>query len=323
MNWKVVVGALALSVLMAASALVGSIALHTASADTLVAPSAQPAAQAATTPAPATTPGTKTGTPPDGGRRGGPGGAGPGFGGPGFGGPRGGGPGFGGPGFGGPGFEGRGKGAGATSADGANRVISATTGLITSVKADLTYATGKMDTATVADWVSRAEGLLKSAQSAVSASEFGKAGATAQAASTLARAADLLMQQALGADKLPSYSTQRGPGRDHLGMGGSPTAPTLTQAQASRELAGFYNEIVMKAAVLKATGSAGDAGTYLTAAQNRYSTAYTAYQAGTYSEVHNSVAVGRALLEVADSLARAATTPSSPDAPVTVPAPNF
>lgn len=316
MNWKVVAGALALSVLMAASALVGSIALHTASADTLGTPPAQPAAQAATTPAPATTPEARTGTPPNGGQRGGhPGFGGPGGAGPGFGGPRGGGPGFG-----GPGFDERG---GATSANGANRVISATTNLITSVKADLTYATGKMDTATVADWVGRADGLLKAAQSAVSAGEFGKAAATAQAASTLARTADLLMQQALGADKLPSYSTQRGPGRDHMGAGGSTTAPTVTQAQASRELANFYNELVMKAAVLKATANAGDAGTYLTAAQNRYSTAYTAYQAGTYNTVHSSVAVGRSLLEVADSLLRAATAPNSTDTPVQVPAPNF
>ncbi len=320
MNWKVVAGALALSVLMAASALVGSIALHTASADSLGGAPAVPAAQAATTPAPATTPVTtpeaKTGS-PNGGKRGGPGGAGPGFGGPGFGGQRGGGPGFGGPGF-------EGHDGGATTADGANRVISATTGLITSVKADLTYATGKMDTATVADWVSKADGLLASAQSAVTAGQFGKAAATVQAASTLARTADLLMQQALGADKLPSYTTNagRGFGRDHMGMGGT-TATAPTQAQSSRELAGFYNELVAQAAVLKATGGAGDASTYLTAAQARYSAAYTAYQAGKYSDAHNAVAVGRSLLEVADSLARAATVPTSTDAPVAVPAPNF
>jgi hypothetical protein len=223
------------------------------------------------------------------------------------------------PGMGGPAMGGRG---GATTADGVNRVISATTSLITSVRGDLTYATGKMDTATVADWLDRAGGLLTNAQSAVTTGEYGKAVATANAAGSLARAADLLMQQALGADKLPSYNQRGFGGRDHMGKGaGTPPAPT--QAQASRELAGFYNELVAQAALLKAAPNAGDAATYLTAAQNRYSTAYTAYGAGNYSEAHASVAVGRTLLEVAGSLSRAATAPNSPDTPVTVPAPNF
>jgi hypothetical protein len=177
-----------------------------------------------------------------------------------------------------------------------------------------------MDTATVSDWLDRAGGLLKNAQSAVTAGEYGKAVATANAAGGLARAADLLMQQALGADKLPSYNQRGFGGRNHMGAG---TTTPPTQAQASRELAGFYNELVREGAVLKATPNAGDAATYLTAAQNRYSTAYTAYGAGNYSEVHASVAVGRTLLEVAESLLRAATAPNSPDTPVTVPAPNF
>jgi hypothetical protein len=305
MNWKVLAAAGALSLAMVLGALVGSVALHTAAADTSSRAPAQPAAQAQATATPGTTtpPATRPGKPN----------AGPGMGHPGMGGP--------GMGMGRQGFDGR----GGDSATGANRVITATTSLITLVKGDLTYATGKMDTATVGDWVSRAEGLLTAAQSAVSAQQFGKAVATANAAGSLARAADLLMQQALGADKLPSY-TQRGFGGrgDHMGKGIAPNAPaTPTQAQASRELAGFYNELVKEGAVLKATPGAGDAGTYLTAAQNRYSTAYTAYQAGNYAEVRSSLAVGRTLLEVAESLVRAATAPNSPDTPVQVPAPTF
>jgi hypothetical protein len=310
MNWKVLAAAGALSLAMVLGALVGSVALHTAAADTSSRAPAQPAAQAQATATPGTTtpPATRPGKPN----------AGPGMGHPGMGGPGMGGPGMG---MGRQGFDGR----GGDSATGANRVITATTSLITLVKGDLTYATGKMDTATVGDWVSRADGLLTAAQSAVSAQQFGKAVATASAAGSLARAADLLMQQALGADKLPSY-TQRGFGGrgDHMGRGMAPNAPaTPTQAQASRELAGFYNELVKEAAVLKATTGAGDAGTYLTAAQNRYSTAYTAYQAGNYAEVRSSLAVGRTLLEVAESLVRAATAPNSPDTPVQVPAPTF
>jgi hypothetical protein len=305
MNWKVLAAAGALSLAMVLGALVGSVALHTAAADTSSRAPAQPAAQAQATATPGTTtpPATRPGKPN----------AGPGMGHPGMGHP--------GMGMGRPGFDGR----GGDSATGANRVITATTSLITLVKGDLTYATGKMDTATVGDWVSRADGLLTAAQSAVSAQQFGKAVATASAAGSLARAADLLMQQALGADKLPSY-TQRGFGGrgDHMGRGMAPNAPaTPTQAQASRELAGCYNELVKEAAVLKATTGAGDAGTYLTAAQNRYSTAYTAYQAGQYAEAHTSVAVGRTLLEVAESLGHAATAPNSPDTPVQVPAPTF
>jgi hypothetical protein len=203
MNWKVLAAAGALSLAMVLGALIGSMALHTAAADTSSRAPAQPAAQAQATATPGTTtpPATRPGKPN----------AGPGMGHPGMGGPGMGGPGMG---MGRQGFDGR----GGDSATGANRVITATTGLITLVKGDLTYATGKMDTATVGDWVSRADGLLTAAQSAVSAQQFGKAVATASAAGSLARAADLLMQQALGADKLPSY-TQRGFGGrgDHMG----------------------------------------------------------------------------------------------------------
>jgi hypothetical protein len=299
---------------MALAALVGSVALHSASADTMTSPQAQPAAQATAAPAaPATTPGNKQGR-PNGGFRGGLGMGHPGMGGPGMGRP-----GMGGPGMGGPAMGRRG---GATTAEGANRVISATNNLITLVKNDLTYATGKMDTTTAADWVSRAEGLVKSAQSAVTASEFGKAVATTNAAGNLAQAADLLMQQALGADKLPSYNQRGFPGRVRPNVPNA-TPATPTQAQSSREMASFYNEITRTSAELKAATSAGDAATYLTGAQNRYSTAYTAYQAGNYGEAHNSVAVGRLLLAAAQNLLRATTAPNSPDTPVQVPAPNF
>lgn len=308
MNWKVLAGALALSGLMAVSALVGSVALNAASASTQSSPPAQPAAEATTTPAPATTPGSRQGKPNGGFHGGGPGMGHPGMGGPGMG-------------MGKHGFDGR----GGDSANGANRVITATASLITLVKGDLTYATGKMDTATVADWVNRADGLLTTARSAATAGQYGKAAATADAAGSLARAADLLMQQALGADTLPSYNQRGFGGRgDHMGKGTAPNATTtMTQAQVSRELASFYNAIVAQGALLKAGSSAGDAATYLTAAQNRYSMAYTAYQAGNYAEVHASVAVGRTLLEVAESLLRAATAPNSPDTPVQVPAPTF
>jgi hypothetical protein len=311
MNWKVLAGAGALSLAMLLGVLIGSVAFQSAAAHTGDRPQLQPAAQAATTPATATTPGSKAGK-PNGGFRGGPGMGHPGMGGPGMG--------MGGRG----GFDGHGLGDGAATANGANRVISATTSLLTVVKGDLTYATGKMDTATAADWVSRADSLLAAAQSAATASQFGKAVATATAAGSLARAADLLMQQALGADKLPSYNQRGfgGPGRGHMGQGGT-TAATPTQAQASRELAGLYNEIITTAPRLKATTGACEATSYLTGALNRYSTAYTAYQAGNFAEVHSSVVVSRALLEVTDSLVRAATAPNSPDTPVEVPAPNF
>jgi hypothetical protein len=212
-------------------------------------------------------------------------------------------------------------GAGQATADGASRVISATGSLITLVQGDLTYATGKMDTATVADWLQRAQDLLKSAQTASAGSNYGRAVATAQAATGLAQAADLLMQQALGADKLPSYSQR--PARGRGGPAPGTTTTTVTQAQASRQLARFYNEILMKDAVVKNAGSAGDAAGYMTIVKNTYSTAYTAYQAGKYNEAAAAVRVGQTLLGVAESLLRAENAPTGTDAPVTVPPPNF
>ena len=111
-------------------------------------------------------------------------------------------------------------------------------------------------------------------------------------------------------------------GCDAPGIGAS-TPITVTQAQASRELARFYNEILAKDAVLKNTTSAGDANTYMTIVKDTYRTAYNAYQAGKYNEAHAAVQVGQTLLGVTESLMRAGTAPNNPDTPVQVPAPNF
>jgi hypothetical protein len=222
--------------------------------------------------------------------------------------------------FGGPGLDekgfGPGKPGGPLTADGANRVISGTAGLIALVKGDLAYANGKMDTSRVQDWLNRADGLLKDAQSAVSSNQLERAVQTAEAARGLASAADTLMAQALGADKLPSYSQRPHPGK----FGGNPTMPDATQAGASRQLVGFYNALVREGAVLKGSASAG---IYLTAAQDSYKTAYAAYQAGKYNDARNAVFVGQQLLKVADDLFRASNAPTDPNAPVQVPAPNF
>jgi hypothetical protein len=212
---------------------------------------------------------------------------------------------------------------GQLTAEGASRVISVTTEFIALVKSDLAYATGKMDTATVQDWVNKADGLLRTAQTAATGSQYGRAIATANAARELAGAADLLMQQALGADKLPSYNQRPLRGKGRFGPGGPGTTITPTQAQASRELAGLYNSIVAKDALLQTVSNAGDAGTHLTAAKNSYRTAYTAYQAGNYTDAHKAAVVAHSLLHVVDSLMHAATAPNSPDTPVTVPQPNF
>jgi hypothetical protein len=308
MNWRVVAVTASLTALAGGAALAGGLRATPAAAGTLAAPQAQ-TAQATPTPGaqatPPSTPGTQQAPAGPGGRDGGFGPARDGHG-----------PGRGG--HGGPG--GFGGGSGPYTADGAARVISGTTSLIASVQADLTYATGKMDTATVQDWVNGANTLLKAAQAASSGNQYGKAVETANAAQGLARTADLLMQQALGADKLPSYSQRQGPGRGHPG---APAGTTPTQAQASRELASLYNAIIGQDAALKAAGTAGDAATYLTAAKNVYKAAYTAYQAGKYSDAQAQAAVGRGLLEAVEHLARAATAPNSSDTPITVPAPTF
>ena len=125
------------------------------------------------------------------------------------------------------------------------------------------------------------------------------------------------MQQALGADKLPSASQK--PTRPAPPSG---TNTTPTQAQVSRQLARLYNSLQMQAIELKNASNAGNAGTYLTAAQNAYKTAYTAYQAGQYSDAANAARLAEQLGRVTDDLLHAADTTGS-DSPVAVPAPNF
>jgi hypothetical protein len=306
MNFRTLVGAVSLSALAGFAVLAGGLQAQTASAAAPfgLAQTAQ-TAQTTATPAPATpqpgTPGAKGDT---------------GFGFGGRGGHHGG--------FGG--FDGRGgfgRGGGQYTADGAYRVISGTTQLITLVKSDLTYATGKMNTDTVQDWLTRADNLLKTAQTAVGSSQYGRAVETAQAAGDLARAADTLMAQALGANTLPSYNQRPLRGKGGVPGTGTGTTATVTQAQASRALSGFYNAILASDALLKSASNAGDAGTYLTAAKNSYSTAHAAYQAGKYNEAVSSTAVGKTLLSVVNHLLRAATAPAGTDTPVQVPPPNF
>lgn len=270
------------------------LAAGTASAQTPGPSATAPAA--ATTPAPATTPGTGT---PNGML---PGGHGPG-------------------GPGGRGMDGRGPGA-ATTADGAANMISRAEQAITLAKSDLTYATGKMDTANVEKWLTAADGFLAQAKSAQTAQQYGQAGAYAEAAEAVTRTAETAMAQALGADKLPSYSQQSQLGGPHglrdQGQSGQTTTPT--QAQVSRELQRTYNQIVSQGAL---AGTNADAAGYLTQARDAYKTAYSAYQAGDYAAAHNSAELAQRLLRVADSLLRVADAGTSPDAPVTVPAPNF
>jgi hypothetical protein len=206
----------------------------------------------------------------------------------------------------------------AATADGAARSISQTIGIITLVKADLAYATGKMDTATVQSWLNNADTLLNSARGANISGQYGRAALTANAAGELAWAADLLMAQALGAEVLPSNAQRSMRGRD--GMRGGVTTPTgLTQAQASRELASLYNSIVMRGAL---QGTA-DSTNYLNIAKEYYRTAYNAYGAGNYADAYKAAAVARRLLGVSDSLLRANTAPNNVDTPVQVPAPTF
>ena len=290
MNTKVLIGSALAAVLLGFGVLAGSVVgMGNASAQT---PS--------TTPSAATTPGTGNSTTPANppmGMRGGRDGM---MGGRGHGGDFGGGP------FGG------------ATADGATQAITNATSLITLVKSDLTYATGKMDTADVQKWVNGADDLLKSAQSANSSSQYGKAVAYAQAARELAMAADTQMAQKLGAANLPSYSQM--PQRGDKGLS---TNTTVTQAQASRILAETYNRLVGEAAVVKSASSASEATPYLTDAQNAYKTAYDAYQAGKYTDAVASARLAEKLSHVAEAVARASTAPANADTPATVPAPNF
>ncbi|MGI8588227.1 MAG: hypothetical protein ACR2M0_11155 [Chloroflexia bacterium] len=223
--------------------------------------------------------------------------------------------GFGPGGPGGRGHDGFGPGGATTTVDGANRAITRATSTITSVKSDLAYATGKMDTGSVQTWLNSADALVKTAQTAVTSQQYAQAGADAGAADALARVADTVMAQALGRDKLPSASQNNGRT--------PPTPPTPTQATTSRQLARTYTNLELQGLQLKQAANSGDAATYLTAAQNAYKTAYAAYQAGKYSDAANSAMLADQLGHVADAMLHAASAGTSPDAPVAVPAPNF
>lgn len=253
----------------------------------------------AATPVPGTTtdPGMKPGR---GGHMGGPGGRGGFEGGPGFGGPE--------------------RGGLIGTSDGATRAITNATSFITLVKGDLAYATGKMDTAAVEGYLKMADSLLASAQSALTASQFGKAGVTAEAARDLAQVAHSLMAQALGADKLPSYSQRP---MDKRGPEGDLSSVTITQAQASRDLARTYNELVVQATLLKNAGNVAEASNLITAAQNAYKAAFDSYSAGKYNEAVASSRIAGQLSHVVGHLIQAANAPDNADTPVTVPSPNF
>jgi hypothetical protein len=127
------------------------------------------------------------------------------------------------------------------------------------------------------------------------------------------------MANELGADTLPSYNQM-----PRRGMKGMPaTNTTVTQAQASRVLAGTYNHLIMLGASVRNASNAGQATTYLTDAQNAYRDAYNTYQAGNYTEAVQAAKLSSQLSEVAGLLVGAPNAPSNPDTPVTVPAPNF
>ncbi|HKP51737.1 MAG TPA: hypothetical protein VJ183_03700 [Chloroflexia bacterium] len=220
-------------------------------------------------------------------------------------------------GFGRDGFGGGPFGLGATS-DGASQQITNVTNLITTAKADLAYANGKMDTADVQRWIAGAETLLKSAQSASSSSQYGQAVSYAEAARELLMTAESQMAQQLGAGTLPSASQRpQHPDRD------IPADATLTQAQASYMLAQTYNRLVAEATQVEGASNAAEATPYLTEAQNAYKAAYDAYQAGNYTDAASSARLAGKLAHVASAIARASTAPANSDTPVTVPSPNF
>jgi hypothetical protein len=227
---------------------------------------------------------------------------------------------FGGPGgFAGPGMRGHGpggpRGGAGLTADSVSREISNTANLIKLVRDDLAYANGKMDTANLTKWVNGADTLLNNARTAASASQLEKAAGYAHAAAGLAMAADGQMAYTLGADKLPSYNQRP---MHRMPNPANQTAPT--QAQASRVLARTYEELVMKAALVKGNSEASG---YLTDAQNAYKDAYSAYQAGKYADALSKARLAGELSGVAAQIVHAASAPNSPDTPVTVPAPNF
>jgi hypothetical protein len=203
----------------------------------------------------------------------------------------------------------------AATADTANNANTRVTSQITTVKGDLTYATGKMDTTNMQSWLNGADAQVKNAQTAKDASKFEQSVAYARAAGQLAMLAETQMGQTLGFDKLPSASQRpQFPGKMNPA-----NPPTITQAQASRVLERTYNSLVMQKAVLK---DGGDVANYLTQAQNAYKTAYDAYNAGKYSDAVSSARVAEELAGVANQI-HFALGATSGDQPVTVPAPNF
>jgi O6-methylguanine-DNA--protein-cysteine methyltransferase len=207
------------------------------------------------------------------------------------------------------------KGWGAATAEGASSIISGTTNLISITKDDLTYATGKMDTADVQRWLNGADSLLQRAQSANANAQYGQAVAYAQAAGQLAMIARMRMAQELGVENLPSYNQL--PAHGHL-HGVLPAKANVTQAQASYILSQTYYRLRMQSAVVS-----GDGRTWLTEAQNAYRSAYDAYQAGNYGEAVTYAHLADRLAGVAGSVSRAPDAPANRDTPVTVPVPNF
>jgi len=208
---------------------------------------------------------------------------------------------------------------GAATADGATHSITNATDSIAAANSDLTYATGKMDTAQVQEWLDGAASLLKSAEAANAASQYGQSNAYANAASELARAADSVMAKALGAANLPSYADRPQHGDKDLGT----AAASITQAQASRILAETYNNLTAKSAAINGASNASEAAPYLADAQNAYKAAYDAYGAGNYADAVYSAHLAGQLGHVASSIASASTAPANADTLVTVPAPNF
>jgi hypothetical protein len=98
---------------------------------------------------------------------------------------------------------------------------------------------------------------------------------------------------------------------------------TITQAQASRDLARTYNELVVQGTLLKNAGNIAEASNLLTAAQSAYKAAFDSYGAGKYNEAVASARVAGQLSHVVGHLIQAANAPANADTPVTVPSPNF
>lgn len=223
----------------------------------------------------------------------------------------------GGMGFGGPGM----RGAKGDNANGVSRAITEATTLLNLAKGDLAYANGKMDTTNISRWLTDADAQLKNAQSANSAGKYAQAGIYAGVSVELSRLGESQMAQALGADKLPSYTQRQqaqGPRGGWKGFNPGRANIQVTQAQASRVLAGAYRFIVTQGNLIKN----GDGVAYLKEAQDAYRTAYNAYQAGKYSDAASSARLAQELAGIAAQLNRAPNA-VNPDTPVTVPAPNF